>query len=188
MNPKIVFFTFGRMNPPTKGHEKLIQHMVNEARKVGANAVIGMSKTRNKIKNPLRPENKLAILNKMFPGVPKIADKTIGAVMKQLGNSGYTNLRLIVGQNRMGNFTFVTKGPSLARSSSNVSATKARNAAMRGNAKLFKKYMSNKLTNLNLTSISGKIYSALSGSPTYKEKVSPEKITRSKRPRTSRRG
>jgi len=158
-----VLFTFGRMNPPTKGHEKLIQHMIREANAIGANAVIGTSETQNSEKNPLSPQNKLAVLRKMFPGVNAISGRTIGNVMKALGNRGYTNLRLVVGENRARNFGFVTKAPSLARSSNNVSATKARKAARNGKSeegKPFPYYMSNMLSQNNLNAIIRQIKSA----------------------------
>ena len=171
----VVLFTFGRMNPPTKGHEKLIVHMIREANAIGATAVIGTSETQNSIKNPLSPQNKLAVLHKMFPGVRAISGRTIGNVMKKLGNSGYTNLRLVVGENRARNFGFVTKAPSLARSSNNVSATKARNAAVRGSKEKFEEYISKKLTENNRNALMRKI----------KEGLSQKKSVSRKRTRTS---
>jgi hypothetical protein len=136
--------------------------MIREANAIGANAVIGTSKTQNSEKNPLSPENKLAVLRKMFPGVKAISGRTIGNVMNELRNRGYTNLRLVVGENRARNFGFVTKAPSLARSSNNVSATKAREAARHGTSedKPFSYYMSKKLSPNNLNAIIRQIKSA----------------------------
>ena len=48
-----VVFTFGRMNPPTVGHGKLIDKVLSVAKSSGAKAVIYPSKTEDDNKNPL---------------------------------------------------------------------------------------------------------------------------------------
>ena len=48
-----VVFTFGRMNPPTVGHGKLIDKVLSVAKSSGAKAIIYPSKTEDDNKNPL---------------------------------------------------------------------------------------------------------------------------------------
>ena len=60
---KSVAFTFGRFNPPTIGHEKLINKVA------GASSAfkIFLSRSEDTKKNPLSPRQKLSIMKKMFP-------------------------------------------------------------------------------------------------------------------------
>jgi predicted nucleotidyltransferase len=71
-----IVFTYGRFNPPHKGHEMMIQQIINTAKNVKGTPVIIVSHTQNtkgpprnleKNKNPLSVNNKLSILRKMFP-------------------------------------------------------------------------------------------------------------------------
>ena len=49
---KTVYFTFGRMNPPTIGHEKLLNVLENEILKIQPNNIIGFTgRTHGKIGN-----------------------------------------------------------------------------------------------------------------------------------------
>ena len=50
---KTVVFTFGRMNPPTTGHLKLIKKVMMVAKRVGGTPVVYPSKTEDNKKNPL---------------------------------------------------------------------------------------------------------------------------------------
>ena len=61
---KSLAFTFGRFNPPTIGHEKLI----NKVASVRADDYrIYLSRSEDPKKNPLSPRQKLAYMKKMFP-------------------------------------------------------------------------------------------------------------------------
>ena len=60
-----IVFTFGRFNPPTTGHEKLIQKVASVA---GSNPYrIYPSHTQNQKKDPLPHTLKVAYMRKMFP-------------------------------------------------------------------------------------------------------------------------
>ena len=62
---KTVYFTFGRMNPPTIGHEKLLDVL---ARKAAKNPYrVYLSQTQDAKKNPLQYAEKVKIARKMFP-------------------------------------------------------------------------------------------------------------------------
>jgi len=61
---KSIAFAFGRFNPPTIGHEKLI----NKVKSVPTNDYkIYLSRSEDPKKNPLSPRDKLSIMKKMFP-------------------------------------------------------------------------------------------------------------------------
>ena len=66
MNAKAVM-AFGRMNPPTTGHEKLMYAVRKEANRQGASAYIIASHSHDSEKNPLHPNKKLGYLKKIAP-------------------------------------------------------------------------------------------------------------------------
>ena len=64
---KTLVYAFGRMNPPTNGHGKLVQKVKQIAQQNKADHLIVVSHTQDKHKNPLSPKRKVAHLKKMFP-------------------------------------------------------------------------------------------------------------------------
>jgi len=62
-------FSFGRMNPPTVGHGKLIAKVVSVAKKEKATAMIFPSKTEDSKKNPLSFKMKVKVLKDVFGNV-----------------------------------------------------------------------------------------------------------------------
>jgi len=66
---KTMVFAFGRLNPPTIGHEKLIKKVMETARVEKGDYVVVLSKTQKAPKDPLDPETKLKFAKKMFPRV-----------------------------------------------------------------------------------------------------------------------
>ena len=109
---KKVVFTFGRFNPPTIGHEKLIQAVEKEAG--SADWLIIPSQTVEKKKNPLPYEYKVELLKKMFPQYAKHIDdgaccKTPIDVMKHLMMKEYTDVVMVVGSDRVGAMSFIQK-------------------------------------------------------------------------------
>lgn len=102
-NSKIVI-SFGRMNPPTRGHEKLINKVKDIARKEGAKAEVYLSHTQDAKKNPLSYDDKVMLAREAFGSiVQKINLKTIIDVMKHLSGK-YAEVILVVGQDRVGEF------------------------------------------------------------------------------------
>ena len=60
-----IFFSFGRMNPPTVGHEKLLSVL---QRKAGKNAYkVFLSQSHDANKNPIPYQKKVKLTRKMFP-------------------------------------------------------------------------------------------------------------------------
>jgi nicotinamide mononucleotide adenylyltransferase len=102
---------FGRMNPPTAGHEKLVQHMQNTAKKFGGGHTLVLSGSQDttaaekkKAKNPLSPEQKLMHAQNAFPGTNiKVADKQSPTILQQaadLHKQGVTHLHFAGGEDR----------------------------------------------------------------------------------------
>ena len=104
-------FTWGRMNPPTVGHQKLVDKVKSEAKKLGAMAHVYISHSQDSKKNPLSYADKFAIARKAFgPIVKKSESKTIIQVMKELEKMGHTDVVLVVGSDRVREFkTFLPK-------------------------------------------------------------------------------
>ena len=66
-NSKKLIFAFGRFNPPTSGHDKLMREVISQARKNNANHVVYASASQDKRKNPLDVNTKVKFMKKMFP-------------------------------------------------------------------------------------------------------------------------
>ena len=104
---KTVFFTFGRMNPPTIGHEKLMNEL---AKKSGKNSYkVFLSQSQDKKKNPLPYQEKVKMVRKFFPKHARqvMLDKKIKNVFDvatRLFNEGYKNLTMVVGSDRVTEF------------------------------------------------------------------------------------
>lgn len=102
---------FGRMNPPTAGHEKLVNHMHETAKKFGGDHTLVLSGShdttpaeKKKGKNPLSPEQKLKHAKNAFPGTNvEVADKSAPTILHQaarLHKQGVTHLHFAGGEDR----------------------------------------------------------------------------------------
>ena len=105
---KEVVFTFGRFNPPTVGHGKLLAKVAALA--IGNNYRIYASQSNDKNKNPLEYKEKIGIMRKMFPkhGRNIIEDKnakTALHIASTLYDQGYTKITMVVGSDRISEFT-----------------------------------------------------------------------------------
>lgn len=108
---KEVVFTFGRFNPPTSGHEKLINKVVSLAK--GNNYRIYASQSNDPKKNPLDYETKIKFMRKMFPkhGRNIILDKNVKNaldILTQLYDQGFTRVTMVVGSDRVNEFDALT--------------------------------------------------------------------------------
>jgi len=109
---KTVYFTFGRMNPPTIGHGKLFDTL---AQKAGKNPYrIFLTQSQDKNKNPLQYKQKVKHVRKMFPKharsvmVNTKVNRPIDAVTV-LYNEGFRNLVMIVGSDQVNAFDVLLK-------------------------------------------------------------------------------
>ena len=64
---KKLIFAFGRFNPPTTGHAKLMREVIIQARKNNANHIVYASASQDKRSNPLDVRTKVQFMKKMFP-------------------------------------------------------------------------------------------------------------------------
>ncbi len=98
---------FGRFNPPTKGHEKLLQQAEKAA--AGGDLKIYPSRTVDNKKNPIDPDMKVSYMRKMFPEYEEqiINDpemRSIFHVLVTAAEEGYTGINIVVGADRLGEF------------------------------------------------------------------------------------
>lgn len=100
-------FAFGRFNPPTIGHDKLMREVISQARKNGANHIVYASASTDKRKNPLDQNTKIKFMKKMFPK-NKIAgaggnQRTFMEVLK-FYDKMYGEIIMIAGSDRINEF------------------------------------------------------------------------------------
>ena len=100
---------FGRFNPPTVGHQKLLDKAAAEADRLGFDLKIYPSRTVDAKKNPLQPGAKIEYMKKMFPDYEEgIKDdpnaRTIFNVLEACFNLGYKAVTIVVGQDRLSEF------------------------------------------------------------------------------------
>jgi len=98
--------TFGRMNPPTVGHEKLVNAIIKKAISVKGTPLVYLSKTQDAKKNPLSYDDKIKFGQILFGKrlVVKSNARTIIEVAKELQKKGYKDLVLVVGSDRVREF------------------------------------------------------------------------------------
>lgn len=97
--------TFGRMNPPTVGHEKLVNKIISVAIDEKGTPLVYLSKTQDAKKNPLTYDQKLKYGQSLFGRkyVVKSNARTIIEVAKELQKS-YSRLVVVVGSDRIDEF------------------------------------------------------------------------------------
>ena len=104
-----VVITFGRFNPPTTGHEKLLKSASAEADRSKSDFRVYPSRSVDSKKNPLQPGTKIEYMQKMFPDyADNIKDdanaRTIFDVLVACQNIGYKAVTIVVGQDRLSEF------------------------------------------------------------------------------------
>lgn len=154
-NAKKAVFTFGRFNPPTKGHARLMDVVKNASS--GADHYVFTGRTNDPKKNPLQYKDKITFLRAMFPHMnimdnPQI--RTPWEALEELGKQ-YDEIVMVVGSDRkddfesqmrpylkdfgIDKFSIVSSGERDADATdvSGVSASKARALAKAGDFKSF---------------------------------------------------
>ena len=99
-----ITFAFGRFNPPTSGHEKLMNAVKKLSR--GGTYRIYPSQSQDAKKNPLDFKLKVKFMRKMFPKHARniMADKgmrTAFDVIVALYDQGYTEVTFVAGEDRV---------------------------------------------------------------------------------------
>ena len=178
---KTVVFSFGRMNPPTIGHEKVVNVIKNEAKSRGADARLYLSHTNDKDKNPLTYNDKAKYAKKAFGIFKKSRARTIIEVGKELEADGYTDIVMVFGEDRDATFfnllnkyngkefnfdsierVSAGKRDPNAKGVEGISGTKLRELARSGEVEEFKNALASKLSDSDKTAIYKKIRSVYS--------------------------
>lgn len=163
---KHAVLAFGRMNPITSGHEKLVNKVKDIATKVGGSHIIVLSHTQDSKKNPLSAAQKVKHAKRAFPGTNFTASSkqapTFFDHAEKLYNQGVTHLHMVGGSDRvdeyknlLNKYNGTKKGARFnfksiqvhsagerdpdAEGTTGISASKMREYATSGNYKGFKK-------------------------------------------------
>ena len=102
-----VYFTFGRMNPPTVGHGKVMDALAMKSGK--ADYKVFVSQSQDAKKNPLSYSDKIKHTRKMFPKHARniMVDKSVKTAinaMVALYDQGYKSVTMVVGDDRITEF------------------------------------------------------------------------------------
>ena len=102
-------FAFGRFNPPTIGHEKLIQKVQSMTKQVNGKGYVFLSHTERTQKDPIDFQTKLSYLRQHFQADKSLSfgdirANTIIKVMKVLQAEGRTRIIMIAGDDRVMQF------------------------------------------------------------------------------------
>ena len=163
---KHAVLAFGRMNPPTVGHAKLVDKVKEVAKEVGGTHHVVISHSQDEKKNPLSAQDKLKHAKRFFPDTNlSTSDKEHPTFLQhaaKLHKAGVTHLHMIAGSDRVDeyksklaqyngkhkgalyNFKHITvhsageRDPD-AEGVEGMSASKMRGHAEKGNFKEFKK-------------------------------------------------
>jgi FAD synthase len=172
-----VVFTFGRFNPPTIGHQKLVSKVSEVASSQNADHVVYLSKTQKPGKDPLSWQDKYDLFRKMFPSINVSRDHAIinpYVALETLGKK-YDNVIMVVGSDRVErfkgdmqkylaewgikNFDVVSAGerdPD-ADGAEGMSASKARQLATDGNFAAFAQALPSSINNATKKVVYNKI-------------------------------
>jgi cytidyltransferase-like protein len=163
-------FTFGRFNPPTIGHEKLLQKVAS----LGSEYKIFLSRSQDSIKNPLTPSDKLKWMQTIFKSYAShilvMPTNMVLELAAKIYSMGYTNITMVVGSDRVREFDTILNKYNGERNRhgfynfekinvvsagerdpdeegvAGMSASKLRNYASRGDLKNFKRGIPGNLT------------------------------------------
>ena len=174
---------FGRFNPPTTGHGKLLDTVASNSDE--GDYVIVPSRSQDKKKNPLDADTKIAVMQKMFPNhkdkiVNDQANRTIFDVLKKAHTDGYANVRILGGADRVNeyeklannyngklyafdNVEVMSAGERDPDSDdvTGMSASKQRKAAAEGDIKAFMKGVPDSLSQKDAEELFNKIRKAM---------------------------
>ncbi len=99
-------FAFGRFNPPTIGHQKLIEKVQSMASQVNGKGYLFLTHTQNNKKDPLTFQEKQAYIQQFYPGLA-IGDpsvKTLVQALQKIQAQGRTRVIMIAGDDRVMEF------------------------------------------------------------------------------------
>jgi len=182
-----VTITFGRFNPPTVGHEKLLKSVKSHSS--GGEFRIYPSRSQDAKKNPLEPRAKVSLMKKMFPDMKdhimnKESLRSIFDVLKSLDEEGFDSVTIVVGGDRVSEFDELAnkyngqlynfesidvlsageRDPD-ADSIEGMSASKMRDSAAKGDFKSFRKGMPKALNDADAQRVMKQLQKAMGVQP-----------------------
>ena len=107
---KTAVFSFGRLNPPTIGHQKLLQKIIQTSKQMAGYACLYVSHSQDPKRNPLSAKQKVTYVKKMFPKEARqIKVKEDSSIRNAIDvattlNGHYENLVMVVGSDRVKDF------------------------------------------------------------------------------------
>ncbi len=99
-------FAFGRFNPPTIGHQKLIETVLQTAEKANGKAYLFLSHKQNNKTDPLNFAEKQAYIQQFYPKLA-VGDAGANTIIKALQNiqaEGRTRIIMVAGSDRVEEF------------------------------------------------------------------------------------
>ena len=180
-----ISITFGRFNPPTTGHEKLLDKVAREAKASGGEYRVYPSRSEDPKKNPLDAGTKVKYMRKAYPDhANSIIDnddmRTIFDVLASLDNDGYSSVNIVVGGDRVSEFNSLAtkyngdlynfddirvtsagdRDPD-GEGVEGMSASKMRKAAADGDLESFKKGVPSGIKDKDIQSLYGTLRTAM---------------------------
>jgi len=105
--PRTAVIVFGRMNPPTTGHAKLIELLKATAKPLNGDVIVFASPSRDPQKNPLPFGVKVSFLKRLFRDVTINANASVTGPLDALAacsKLGYRRVVMVVGSDRLAKF------------------------------------------------------------------------------------
>ena len=100
-------FAFGRFNPPTIGHEKLIETVLATAKTANAKPYLFLSHKQNNKTDPLSFNEKQEYIQALYPNlaVGDAGSNTIIKVLQKIQSEGRTKIIMVAGSDRVAEFS-----------------------------------------------------------------------------------
>ena len=100
-------FAFGRFNPPTIGHEKLIETVLATAKTANAKPYLFLSHKQNNKTDPLSFNEKQEYIQALYPNltVGDAGANTIVKVLQKIQSEGRTKIIMVAGSDRVAEFS-----------------------------------------------------------------------------------
>jgi hypothetical protein len=99
--------TYGRMNPPTKGHEALVDKVISIAEELEAVPLVFLSKTQDNNKNPIVFETKIDLARRAFGSCIQESSGIHLVDTVKLLNGKYKHLTFVAGSDRIDEYTIL---------------------------------------------------------------------------------
>tara|TARA_B100001057_G_scaffold200506_1_gene201209 strand:- start:911 stop:2071 length:1161 start_codon:yes stop_codon:yes gene_type:complete len=100
-------FAFGRFNPPTIGHQKLLEKVIAMTKQVNGKGYIFLSQKQNNKTDPLNFKEKQDYLKTFYPqlAIGDAGVKTIIQALQKIQAEGRTRIVMVAGSDRVEEFT-----------------------------------------------------------------------------------